>query len=47
MSAPDEAYHRTQAERCRRLARQADEPTARILSDMAAEHELKARQLDE
>ena len=47
MSAPDETYHRTQAERCRRLARQADEPIASALNDMAAEHELKARQLGE
>jgi hypothetical protein len=47
MSAPDEGYHKTQAERCRRLARHADEPIARVLNDMAAEHDRKARQLNE
>ncbi len=42
----DAAYFRTQALKCRRLARSSDEREARILDDMADEYEAKARELD-
>jgi hypothetical protein len=40
--AQDAAYYRSQAERCRRLAKACAEREARILNDMAAEYEAKA-----
>jgi hypothetical protein len=39
---PDAAYFRTQAERCRRLARGADYTTALSLNDMAGDYEAMA-----
>lgn len=44
-SVSDFQHFTAQAERCRRLARHADEREARILKDMAADYEAKARAL--
>jgi len=43
----DGSFLKTQADRCRRLARSTtDERTARILNDMADEYQAKADRLD-
>ena len=42
----DAAYFRTQASKCRRLARDALEREAKILNEMAEEYDAKAIELD-
>ena len=42
----DAAYFRTQANKCRRLARDALEREAKILKDMADEYDVKAMKLE-
>ena len=42
----DAAYFRTQAERCFRLARDADDGTAKSLIELAREYEAKAVDLE-
>jgi len=43
----DAAYFRTQATKAHRLARSSNEREAKILSDLAAEYEAKARELEQ
>ena len=46
-TAPDAAYFRGQARKCRMLAESADTQTARSLLQLAAEYETKAAELDQ